>query len=130
MCGIFGLINKDGLKVPENLLHIATQKIAHRGPDDEGFLCLNNIGLGHKRLSIIDLSKNAQQPFNKHSLTLIFNGEIYNFIELRNQLIKKGFEFSSLSDTEVILSGYHYWGNNVFQKMNGMWALAILDQQK
>ena len=89
-----------------------------------------NLGFGHRRLSIIDTSFSGHQPFSKHNLVIIFNGEIFNYIELREELISNGYHFSSESDTEVILSAYHHWGSGCFERFNGMWSLAILDQDK
>jgi len=130
MCGIFGLINKDGTTADHTTVHSATENLKHRGPDDEGYFFFENIGLGHKRLSIIDLSKNASQPFYKHKRHIIYNGEIYNYKALQSELKGNGYHFTSDSDTEVILSAYDFWGKDMFQYLNGMWAFAMWDETK
>lgn len=130
MCGIFGLINKDGSDVDHNLVYKASQKLAHRGPDGEGFYFEANLGFGHRRLSILDLSKNAGQPFVKHGCHIIYNGEIYNYTVLRDELKSKGYMFHTNCDTEVILSAYDFWGLEMLDRFNGMWAFAILDSNK
>ncbi len=106
--------------------------IVHRGPDDGGVWTNARVGLGHRRLSIIDLSSAGHQPMSTDDgvLQLVFNGEIYNFQDLRKQLEKSGVSFRSHSDTEVILLGYRYWGKEVFNKLRGMFALAIWDGAK
>lgn len=130
MCGIFGIINKDGSLIDEDLLKIATRQLKHRGPDGEGFYSKSNIGLGHQRLSIIDLSENASQPYRKHKMVLSYNGEIYNFSEIKLELEKEGIVFLSQSDTEVFLSAYYHWGEDAFDKFNGMWAALIWNESE
>ena len=146
MCGIFGYIgNKSG-----NLdLKKIMDKIDHRGPDSEGFLQFYpkrdkflkspkitdneyKIAFGFKRLSIIDIGNHSDQPFSdeNENYHIIFNGEIYNYIEIRKDLISKGFSFSTKSDTEVLLKSYMHWGVKCFSKFNGMWACLILDKVK
>lgn len=129
MCGILGTIPASD----EEIFKKALNKIYHRGPD-RGFIkhMSNNISLGFRRLSIIDLSDNAMQPMSDESgnFYVLFNGEIYNFIEIRNELIKKGYKFKSTSDTEVILYSYIEWGKDCLNKFNGMWAFAIWDNIK
>lgn len=88
---------------------------------------LYNFGFGHRRLSIIDTSISGFQPFSKHDLVVVFNGEIFNYLEIRKELISKGYKFDSQSDTEVILSSYDHWGIDCFEKFNGMWSIAIFD---
>jgi len=124
MCGINGF----NFNQPD-LINKMNQRIRYRGPDQEGVYCNNNFSLGHVRLSIIDLSKRGKQPmFNEDkSLALIFNGEIYNFQELRKELIKKGHQFFSQSDSEVILHLYEDFGPDCLEKLNGIFSLAILD---
>ena len=101
---------------------------AHRGPDGEGLIQKDNVTLGHRRLAIIDLSSNANQPMCfKDRYYIVFNGEIYNYIELKQDLIQLGFQFLTNSDTEVILAGYYHFGEEVFQKLNGMWSIVIYD---
>jgi len=127
MCGINGF----NFYQPE-LIEKMNEKIRHRGPDQNGVYYNENFSLGHVRLSIIDLSEKARQPlFNENkSLALVFNGEIYNFQELREELIKKGHRFSSHSDSEVILHLYEEHGYDCLKKINGMFAFALLDIKK
>jgi asparagine synthase (glutamine-hydrolysing) len=103
--------------------------LVHRGPDDGGVWSGDRVGLGHRRLSVIDLSTAAHQPMGTEDglVQIVFNGEIYNFQELRAQLEKAGYAFRSHSDTEVILQGYRCWGKEVFGRLRGMFALAIWD---
>ena len=114
-------------KVDKNLLEEMNQKIHHRGPDDTGYFVKDNVGFGFKRLSIIDLA-HGHQPFNKKERTIIFNGEIYNHESLREDLIKKGYEFSTGSDTEVLLSSYIENGNNAVNYLRGIFAVVIYDE--
>lgn len=129
MCGIFGHLGyKEKLYVDR---HEALGYQHHRGPDGDGWIELENGALGHNRLSILDLSNNAQQPMQDAlgRYTLVFNGEIYNYKELRSELNNEGFHFRSDSDTEVILLGYICWGEYVFERLQGMFALAIHDSE-
>lgn len=132
MCGITGLINLEKKLVDKTALTNMTNALEHRGPDDEGFFIEKNIGLGHRRLSIIDLSKAGHQPmfYDNRNLVIVFNGEIYNYLEIRNELKDKGYKFKSNSDTEVILASYQEWGKDCQDKFNGMWAFAIYDKRK
>lgn len=124
MCGITGFIDKREDK--EKIVRAMAQKIVHRGPDGEGYFCDDFIALAHKRLSIIDLSTGAQPMFNEDkSLVIVFNGEIYNYLELKAQLKDKGYNFQNKSDTEVILYGYQEWGKDVVNHLRGMFAFAI-----
>ena len=128
MCGIAGIIDfNDSLNV-ENL-YLMMEKIKHRGPDDEGVFVDNNVALGHVRLSILDLSEAGHQPMfsNDKRLSIIFNGEIYNFIELKEELKEKGHKFNTSTDTEVILSAYKEWGKECLHRFNGDWAFVIYD---
>ena len=104
--------------------------IPHRGPDGEGTFFHRNVALGHRRLAIIDLSDDAAQPMSNNAgdLVLVFNGEIYNYVELRTELAAKGRHFRSRSDTEVLLQAYEEWGEECVKKLNGMWSFAILDK--
>ncbi|MDT7833450.1 asparagine synthase (glutamine-hydrolyzing) [Flavobacteriaceae bacterium S356] len=132
MCGICGIIYKDSsAKVTEELLKPTVRKMNHRGPDDNGIHCVNNVGLGFVRLAILDLSKAGHQPMTSvHGrFTIVFNGEIYNYIELRQELLKKGHVFNSNSDTEVLLALYTEYGESFLDKLNGMFAFAILDNE-
>ena len=128
MCGIAGCYQQsDGRKLAD----VMTDRIAHRGPDagdvwsheDERV----SMHLGHRRLSIIDLSAAADQPFRKGSLALLYNGELYNYKELRAELQAAGATFRTSSDTEVVLEGWRHWGPAALDKFRGMFALAIAD---
>lgn len=132
MCGIAGIFHFDNLrKADESVLKKITNCLSHRGPDGEGFYISNNIGLGHRRLSIIDLSTGSQPMFNEDkSIAVILNGEIYNYIELRNELKGLGYKFFTESDTEVIIRAYEKWGTSCQNKLNGMWAFALWDKNK
>ena len=128
MCGIGGIINKNNKSVEELLIHQMTEIIAHRGPDSSGSYLYKNIAFGHRRLSILDLSSSGHQPMKYlDDLVITYNGEIYNFIEIREELIQKGYIFDSNSDTEVILKAYHFWGKTCVNYFNGMWSFSILD---
>ncbi len=132
MCGINGIINFNHKKVDKSQIHKMMQKLKHRGPDDQGIFINNNVGFGFVRLSIIDLSKAGHQPmFDKTGrFMIIHNGEVYNYIELRKKLINKGYTFISNTDTEVILYSFIEWGENCFNKFNGMWAFCIYDLKR
>lgn len=131
MCGICGKINFNNEPVDEALLKKMTSCLSHRGPDDEGIYIKNNIGLGHRRLSIIDLSSFASQPMSNEDETIwiVFNGEIYNFLELRKDLIGRGHLFRSRSDTETILHLYEDYGIECLRYLRGMFAFAIWDEK-
>jgi len=137
MCGIFGII---GLKarVPSELLERATKSLAHRGPDDSGTVILHDsvneeieIGLGNRRLAILDLSPQGHQPMNDPATGnwIVYNGELYNFREVRSKLQREGLYFHSNSDTEVILKAYTHWGERCLSEFRGMFAFAIWDAQ-
>jgi len=128
MCGIAGILSKK--QVVKNTIKQMTDTLIHRGPDAEGFFVDNNIGLGHRRLSIIDLSGNASQPMFFNDLAIIFNGEIYNYKELKTELEKESYTFITQSDTEVLLKGFHCYGEAVLQKLDGMFSFAIWDKTK
>lgn len=131
MCGITGFINKNKVDADLTLLKTMNDLIAHRGPDGEGFYSHKNLALAHRRLAIIDLSSDGHQPMLfQEKYVITFNGEIYNYIEIRNELISKGYQFKSKSDTEVILAAYDFWGEECVQQFNGMWAFAIHDKYK
>lgn len=129
MCGFVGLINKNEKIADKNILSRMADKINHRGPDEEGVFIDGPVGFHHKRLSIIDL-QTGQQPMTFNHCTIVFNGEIYNYIELRNELIAKGHQFETSSDTEVILRLYFELGNDFVHILNGMFAFIIYDQRK
>jgi len=132
MCGIAGIFYFDGTEVGHDLIQTMCQKLVHRGPDDFGIYIEPNIGLGHRRLSIIDLSSKAKQPmFNEDkTVILVFNGEIYNFAELRNNLIELGHYFQSQTDSEVIIHLYEDYGVDCLQYLEGMFAFGIWDKKK
>jgi asparagine synthase (glutamine-hydrolysing) len=136
MCGICGKLSFNGKPVDERLLWEMTSVMTHRGPDDDGIFHRWNgrfgIGLGQRRLSIIDLSEAGRQPMTNEDRTiwLVFNGEIYNFKELREELEKKGHQFHSHSDSEVILHLYEEEGRELAKRLNGMFAFAIWDQRR
>ncbi|MBK5269977.1 MAG: asparagine synthase (glutamine-hydrolyzing) [Bacteroidia bacterium] len=129
MCGFVGIINKNKQEVNGTLLEKMATTIHHRGPDEDGMFIEGNIGFFHKRLSIIDLST-GQQPMTFNDCTIVFNGEIYNYVELREDLIRKGHDFHTTSDTEVILHLYLEYGNEFVNLLNGMFAFIIFDRQK
>ena len=132
MCGIIGIIQIDKKRVDQKILEAMTREIAHRGPDDEGFLVDQNIGLGHRRLAILDLSPTGHQPmfYDNNNLAIVFNGEIYNYLEIKKELQQLGFKFKSQSDTEVILAAYQKWGKDCLKRFNGMWAFIIYDKRE
>ena len=134
MCGIFGILNFDNEKININELKYYTRSLNHRGPDGEGFYIdnENNLGLGHTRTSIFDISDLGKQPmsYNNENFWITYNGEIYNFIELKKELISLGYNFKSETDTEVILAAYTEWGENCQFKFNGDWAFAIWNKKK
>lgn len=131
MCGITGLINTDGAPVSPVILQKMTDAIVHRGPDGEGHWIEGNVGLGHRRLSIIDLSPAGHQPMisTDHRYVLSYNGEIYNYRELRAELEVAGFWFRSKTDSEVVLHALAHWGTNALLRFNGMFALALWDRK-
>lgn len=131
MCGICGIIRFDHQTVSQAPLKSMMQIMKHRGPDDEGMFIDENVGLGFVRLSIIDLSPAGHQPMlsDDKRYIMVFNGEIYNYIELREELIKKGHHFNTQTDSEVLLKSYIEWGESCLNRFNGMWAFMIFDRQ-
>ena len=133
MCGITGIFSW-GQSVSNEFITSAvrkqTNKLAHRGPDAEGFFFADGIGLGHRRLSIIDLSDSSNQPFTEKTerFTIVFNGEIYNYQQIKSELTS--YPWKTSSDTEVILAAYIKWGPTCLHKLNGMFAFAIWDSLK
>ncbi len=127
MCGICGFTGRD----PE-LCERMTKVITHRGPDQDGVWCDEDVTLGHRRLSIIDLSEAGRQPMQNEdgTVTVVYNGEAYNFGELREELIAKGHQFKGKSDTEVLVHGYEEWGFDVVKRLIGMFAFALWDARK
>src|SRR5579871_86768 len=135
MCGIFGILAQ-GSRIPDGLLERGTRSLAHRGPDDEGTVLLRDnasgeieIGLGNRRLAILDLSPLAHQPMKDPATGnwIVYNGEIYNFRDVRHELERAGTKFNSNSDTEVLLQAYGRWGESALTKLRGMFAFAIWD---
>ena len=132
MCGICGVVDFDNGQVSDQRLAAMVGTLTHRGPDDRGHALLGNAGLGHTRLSIIDLSEAGHQPmFNDdRSIALSYNGEVYNFLKLRAELEREGVQFSSRTDTEVVLRAFEHWGTESFSRLEGMFAFAIWDARK
>lgn len=156
MCGFVGILSSGGEMIDPRELYSMCDCIAHRGPDDSGYLfletqngrfvsyreqdresvlkepCPARLGMGHRRLSIIDLSDKAHQPMksNDGRIWLVFNGALYNYIELREELKAAGYHFSSDSDTEVIIYAWRQWGEECLQRFNGMWAFALWDSDR
>ena len=126
MCGIAGV---SGLPQNKKLIKDMIEIMAHRGPDSCGFFYSDQVHLGHCRLSINDISENAAQPFirDDKNLAVVVNGEIYNFLDIKADLLEKGYSFRSQSDTEVVFHGYQEYGKALFEKLNGMFAIAIWD---
>lgn len=129
MCGITGIIYKNK-NVEAAELEKMTEKIKHRGPDSSGIYMDKNVGFGHRRLSIIDVSDHSNQPFFYNDLILIFNGAIYNYLEIKDELMSHGYSFKTTSDTEVLLLAYDKWGVDCVKKFNGMWSFAIHDKKQ
>ena len=132
MCGIAGILNLNGAPVSEAALKPMTDAIAHRGPDGEGRFVDGPLGLGHRRLAILDLSPAADQPMTTADgrYTISYNGEVYNFRELRRDLEAAGHIFRSAGDTEVVLNAFAEWGEGALDRFNGMFALAIWDRRE
>ena len=133
MCGIAGIISVDTQEITKERIKKMTDVIAHRGPDGEGHWISDNrkVGFGHRRLSIIDLSHEADQPMHYAGrYTIVFNGEIYNYIELKEQLVMQGYTFNTTSDTEVLMALYDRDKENCLKLLDGMFSFAILDQQE
>lgn len=134
MCGIVGIWNKNGSHLSGHCLEQFTNALAHRGPDGSGIFIDKHgcLGLGHRRLSILGLGESGSQPmsYGDGRYHITFNGEIYNFIELRQDLEKLGHRFVSDTDTEVVLAAYSQWGEDCQYRFNGMWAFAIWDSEE
>src|SRR4029077_11492723 len=134
MCGIAGIWQLDGQRVERATIERFIGALAHRGPDGKGVLSEGegSLALAHRRLAILDLSAAGDQPMvslnGRYAIT--YNGEIYNFIELRAELERHGFQFQSDSDTEVILAAFERWGPECLLRFNGMWSFAIWDRQR
>jgi asparagine synthase (glutamine-hydrolysing) len=132
MCGIAGIISPNPSFVQQPRLQQMADALRHRGPDGEGFWVNNEttVGFAHRRLSIIDLSESGKQPFHYLHYTIIFNGEIYNYVELRNELKQKGYSFHSQTDTEIIPAAYDCWGKDCLNHFDGMFAFALFDEKE
>lgn len=132
MCGIAGIVVRRPSLDPERVIREMTDLVRHRGPDDEGHYVRGRVALGHRRLSIIDLSASGRQPMASGDgrYVITYNGEIYNYLELRAELKELGYEFRTGTDTEVILAAYAAWGEDCLSRFNGMWAFAIHDTQR
>lgn len=131
MCGICGIFDKTGKSIDQNLLNRMMSLLQHRGPDGEGQFIDTEVGLGHRRLSIIDVEGGDQPIGNEDgSLQIVFNGEIYNFVELRKELKASGHNFKTRSDTEVIIHAYEQWGEDCVNRFNGMFAFALWNSRR
>lgn len=131
MCGISGVVSKNASAVSRKAIKAINDLAAHRGPDGEGFFFGAQFALGHRRLAILDLSRDGHQPMaygEKYVIT--FSGEIFNYLEMREQLLLDGYRFSSETDTEVILCAYDKWGTSCVERFNGMWAFCLYDREK
>lgn len=132
MCGITGIFYRNGKAVDLSVLQDMNRSLGHRGPDDEGYYLNADLGLGQRRLSIIDLSSNGKQPIHNEDKTVwvVFNGEIFNYLELREELEKRGHRFYTKTDTEVIVHAYETYGKDFLDHLNGQFAIAIWDEPK
>lgn len=136
MCGICGIVQRDGSesRISREILLKMSEVIRHRGPDSDGLMVADNLrcGFSFRRLSIIDLSDNGSQPITTPDdrYTIVFNGEIYNHAEIREDLLAKGYKYRSNTDTETILFGFQEWGEEIVEKLVGMWAIAIWDHRE
>lgn len=128
MCGITGYLSRAG--VSRDVVTAMTDRLAHRGPDNGSVKLFETVALGHRRLSIIDLTEGANQPMERDGAWLVFNGEVYNYIELREELARAGHAFRTESDTEVVLAAYREWGHACLSRFNGMFAFALWDARK
>jgi len=148
MCGFVLIINKKN-KIHDDTLLAMTATLTHRGPDGDGYVIFSKdtsqrnpnitypqhkhdiyLGFGHRRLSIYDTSQAGNQPMQYHHYWIVFNGAIFNFIELKKELMTAGYTFQTKTDTEVIIAAYDYWGSKCLSKFNGMWSFIIYDTQK
>ena len=130
MCGICGEACFDGRSASVDAVTRMMATLASRGPDGSGLVGRDRVVLGHRRLSIIDLSDRAQQPMvdSELGLSIVYNGAIYNYPELRQQLEQSGYRFFSTGDTEVLLKAYHAWGKDMVGRLYGMFAFCILER--
>ena len=132
MCGITGIINLSGEQPTLNQLEKMSLAIAHRGPDGEGKWIEENIGFGHRRLAVIDLTEGGKQPMKSSDgrFVLIYNGEVYNYMQLRKELENHSIKFQTQSDCEVLLQALIHWGTEALSMINGMFALALWDRRE
>src|SRR4051812_42931956 len=132
MCGITGVVSRSGAPVARDVVAAMTRVIAHRGPDDEGIWVEGPAGLGNRRLAIIDLSPAGHQPMATADgrLVITYNGELYNYRELRAELERAGHRFRSETDTEVVLQAYREWGPACVDRFNGMFGLAVWEPER
>lgn len=129
MCGIAGIVTRDGHPPNEDVLRRMSERVKHRGPDGEGMWIGHGIGMAHRRLAVLDLSNHASQPMRSADgrFVIVYNGEVYNFMRLKSEL---GGAWISASDTEVILKGFERWGTGLFEKLRGMFAIAVWDSKE
>ena len=131
MCGLVGFIDNRSKAEKKKIIKSMSDKIIHRGPDGEGFFVDNSIAMGFRRLSIIDLEGGNQPLYSEdENLVINFNGEVYNYKELREDLIEKGHIFKTEADTEVVLHGYEEYGTDILKKLRGMYGFAIWNRKE
>ena len=132
-CGIVGSLNlekQENVGIEERVFDSMVDSLQHRGPSGRGVLRKDEIQLGHRRLSILDLSEQGSQPMERENLSISYNGEVYNFSDIKKELEAGGIRFSSKTDTEVVLRAYQKWGPDALKKFNGMFAISIWDDSK
>jgi asparagine synthase (glutamine-hydrolysing) len=132
MCGITGIVDLTGRRmIDERLLRAMNGRIGHRGPDGDGFHFEPGVGFGHRRLAIIDVEGGKQPVYNEdHTVVVTYNGEIFNFKEVEQELLERGHKFRTRCDTEVIVHAWEEWGEKSLERFNGMFAFAVWDQRK
>src|SRR5271170_4732318 len=133
MCGIAGVVNRDSSEPAEAAVRAMLPALARRGPDSEGLFTWPGVAFGHRRLAILDLSPAGAQPMvsDDGAVGVVFNGCIYNFLEIRQELERRGCRFRSQCDTEILIAGYREWGMDAFaRRLRGMFAFAIWDQPR
>lgn len=128
MCGFSVVIERKGASAPAGVLQAMNDAVAHRGPDAQGISVRGPVGLGHRRLSIIDLLHRADQPMTRGSGCIVYNGEIYNFREVRAELESMGKRFQTSSDTEVLVEALNTWWTDALPRLNGMFSFAYHDE--
>ena len=130
MCGLTVIVNQNHQPVLKSVLQGAIDQVRHRGPDDEGYYLDGHLGMGHCRLSIFDLTSAGRQPLTYLDYQIVFNGAIYNYLELKEELTNNGYRFFTQTDTEVIVAAYDCWGPTCTGRFNGMWAFVIYDRRQ